>query len=58
MARSPGFESEQFRLPLVISTATYATAVATVIGAAVVSGWSAWKRLDRMDIVDVLKAYE
>jgi putative ABC transport system permease protein len=58
MARSPGFESEQFRLPLVISSVTYATAVATVVVAAAVSGWSAWKRLDRMDIVDVLKVYE
>ena len=36
LARSPGFDSEQFRLPLLISPGTYATAVLTVVAAAVV----------------------
>jgi putative ABC transport system permease protein len=58
LARSPGFDSEQFRLPLLISPGTYATAVLTVVAAAVVSGWNAWRRLDRIDIVDVLKAQD
>jgi hypothetical protein len=32
--------------------------VLTVVAAAVVSGWNAWRRLDRIDIVDVLKAQD
>jgi len=56
LVESPGYDNEQFRLPLVIVPATYATAVLTVLVATAVSGWSAWRMLDRMEIVDVLKA--
>ena len=56
MVRTSGFDTEQFRLPLVISSATYAGAVVTVLVAAAISSWSAWRKLDRMDIVEVLKA--
>jgi putative ABC transport system permease protein len=56
MVNSPGFDNDQFRLPLVISDATYALAVGTVLTAAAVSAWNAWRRLDRIDIIDVLKA--
>jgi putative ABC transport system permease protein len=56
LARSPGYNNEQFRLPLVIAPSTYATAALTVVAAAVVSGWSAWRKLDRIEIVEVLKA--
>ena len=55
LVRTPGFNTEQFRLPLVISSATYMTAVLTVLAAAGVSGWNAWRQLSRIDIVDVLK---
>ena len=55
LVQSPGFDSEQFRLPLVITSATYAGAVTTVLVAALASGWNAWRRLDRIDIVEVLK---
>ncbi|MHC4952851.1 MAG: ABC transporter permease [Planctomycetota bacterium] len=56
LVSSPGYDTEQFRLPLVISPATYATAALTVIVAAIISGWSAWRKLDRVDIVEVLKS--
>ena len=55
LVRSPGYDTEQFRLPLVISSSTYATAVLAVLAAGVVSAWSAWRRLDAFDIVEVLK---
>jgi putative ABC transport system permease protein len=55
LAQSPGFDSEQFRLPAVITSATYAGAAVTVLLAAVASGWNAWRRLDRIDIIEVLK---
>jgi putative ABC transport system permease protein len=55
LTQSPGFDSEQFRLPLVVTSATYAGAILTVGVAAVASSWNAWRRLDRMDIVEVLK---
>jgi putative ABC transport system permease protein len=56
IAATPGFDNEQFRLPLVVAPATYALAVAVVLGATAVSAWQAWRRLDRVDLVEVLKA--
>ncbi|MDF1839477.1 MAG: FtsX-like permease family protein, partial [Planctomycetota bacterium] len=55
LVRSPGYDTEQFRLPLVVTSATYALATGVVLTAATVSGWSAWRTLDRFDIVEVLK---
>jgi putative ABC transport system permease protein len=55
LTQSPGFDSEQFRLPMVVTSSTYAGAVLTVLVAAAASGWNAWRRLDRIDIVEVLK---
>lgn len=55
LVRTPGYDTEQFRLPLVVSSATYATAASAVLIAGAVSGWSAWRRLDAFDIVEVLK---
>jgi putative ABC transport system permease protein len=56
MTQSSGFNNEQFQLPLVVTSATFALAVLTVLVAGVVSGWSAWRRLDAIPIVQVLKA--
>lgn len=55
LVRSPGYDTEQFRLPLVITSATYATAISAVLGAGLISGWSAWRKLDQFQIVEVLK---
>jgi putative ABC transport system permease protein len=55
LVTSPGFDTEQFRLPLVITPMTYVSAVLTVLAAALVSSWTAWRRLDQIDLVEVLK---
>ena len=52
---SPGFNNEQFRLPLYIEPPTYGIAAVTVLVAAFVSGLAAWRKLDAIDIVEVLK---
>jgi putative ABC transport system permease protein len=52
------FESELFRIPLVVSGATVLFAVGTVTLAAVASGALVRRRLDRFDLVSVLKARE
>ncbi len=56
LVQTSGYDTEQFRLPLIIAPSTYAMATLTVVVAAVVSGWNAWRKLDRFDIVEVLKS--
>lgn len=58
LVESPGFSSEQFRLPLVIDPGTYAIAATTTILATIFACASAWRKLDRIDIIDVLKTRE
>ncbi len=52
------YQWELFRLPLVVSERTYAFAVLVIAGAGVFSGWIVRRRLDRMDLVAVLKTRE
>jgi putative ABC transport system permease protein len=52
------FDTELYRFPLVISPRTYAFAAATTIVAAIVSGLVVRRRLDRLDLVAVLKTRE
>jgi putative ABC transport system permease protein len=56
LVRSPGFDTEQFRLPYVIEPRTFALAALIVLLSAVACGWAARRRLDRFDLVSVLKA--
>jgi putative ABC transport system permease protein len=49
-----GTESQRF--PLIVSASTYAFAVTTVLGAAVLSSLVVWRQLDRLDLLAVLKA--
>jgi putative ABC transport system permease protein len=53
-----GFESELYRIPLVIREATYARAAIITGIAAAVSGWLVRGRLNQLDLVDVLKSRE
>lgn len=53
-----GFESDLFRLPLVIRPRTYAVAAATLIGSGVLAGMLVRRRLNRLDLVAVLKTRE
>lgn len=53
-----GFESEAFRIPLVIESSSYASAALVTIAAAMASGLAVRRRLDRLDLVEVLKTRE
>lgn len=55
LVQSPGYDTEQFRLPFVIQPRTYAMAALTILAAALASAWGAWRRLEQFDIVEVLK---
>ncbi len=52
------FNTELFRIPLVVSARTFGFAAATTIVAAVISGLVVRRRLDRLDLVAVLKTRE
>jgi len=53
-----GFESDLFRVPLVISSQTFAKSSLVVLGAALVSALVVRRRVDRFDLVQVLKTRE
>jgi putative ABC transport system permease protein len=50
--------SDIFRLPLVISHASYVFAVGVVLLAAIGSALVIWRRIGRLDLVAVLKTRE
>jgi putative ABC transport system permease protein len=52
------FSTEVYRLPLIILPRTYAWSIATVVIAAVVSGLAVRRRLNRLDLIAVLKTRE
>ena len=52
------FESDLFRIPLVIRPATIAYSLAVVIGAALLSALAVRRRIHRLDLVAVLKTRE
>jgi putative ABC transport system permease protein len=51
-------DTELYRIPLVVGDATFGTAAATVLAAALVSGLVVRRRLSRLDLVAVLKTRE
>ena len=52
------YDTDLIRLPLVVSAKTYAFAFLTIAAAAIVSGLVVRRRIDRMDLVSVLKTRE
>ncbi len=52
------YDTELLRLPLVVSPRTYAFALLTIVAAAALSGLVVRRRIDRMDLVGVLKTRE
>jgi putative ABC transport system permease protein len=54
----PLTESEMFRIPLVVSADTYALAAMTIVMATIMSAMVVRRRLDRLDLVEVLKTRE
>ena len=53
-----GFESELYRVPLVIERSTYALSALIVIGAVIVSALIVRRRVNRLDLIEVLKTRE
>ncbi len=53
-----GFENDIFRIPLIIKLATYAMASLIVTGAALFSALIVRRRVDRLDLIRVLKTRE
>jgi putative ABC transport system permease protein len=51
-------DPEQYRFPLVVSTATYAFSASVVVVAAVVSALIVRRRVDHLDLIGVLKTRE
>jgi len=54
----PLTDSEMFRIPLVVSSETYAMAAMTIVMATIISAMVVRRRLDRLDLVEVLKTRE
>jgi len=52
------FDTEEYRLPLIISGRTYGFAVLVIVGATVLSAAAVWRRISRLDLVEVLKTRE
>ncbi len=57
-AMAKGFESEMFRIPIVISSETLAFAAGVTIVASLISGLIVRRQIDHMDLVSVLKQKE
>lgn len=52
------FESELYRIPMIIEASTYGVAVTIAMLAAIVSGFIVRERLDKLDLISVLKTRE
>ncbi|MEL7500239.1 MAG: FtsX-like permease family protein [Planctomycetota bacterium] len=50
-----GLATENYRIPLIIDTSTYAFAVAVVMGATLASGFIVQRRISNLDLIGVLK---
>lgn len=53
-----GLQSELYRVPMIIHRQTYAISSLVVLGAAVVSALIVRRRIDRLDLIEVLKTRE
>ena len=53
-----GIDTEMYRFPVVISAQTYAYAAVVTLGAALVSALLVRRKLDRLDLIAVLKTRE
>ncbi len=51
-----GFASDQFRVPLIVDSATYATASLVVCAVALISAATVHQRVKRLDLIRVLKS--
>ncbi|OWW20671.1 ABC transporter permease [Noviherbaspirillum denitrificans] len=49
---------ELFRIPLVVSTRTFLLSIGVVLLAAAVSGYLVWRKVQKLDLIEVLKTRE
>jgi putative ABC transport system permease protein len=52
------FKTDLYRLPLILEPSNYALGASVVLASALVSGLIVWRRLGRLDLVEVLKTRE
>ncbi len=52
------YDTDTFRLPIILTRQTYLIAMAVVVGAALVTAFAVRRRLNRLDLVAVLKTRE
>lgn len=57
-AVAAGIASDTYRIPLIVSNQTYVIAAIITLAAALASGWIVRRRLDQMDLIEVLKTRE
>jgi len=55
---SQAFETELYRVPVVLNPATFAVAIAIILAASVLAAGLVRRRLDRLDLIAVLKTRE
>ena len=53
-----GFDSELYRVPLVVERSVYGWASLIVFVSALISGLVVRRRIDRLDLIEVLKTRE
>jgi putative ABC transport system permease protein len=53
-----GLRTETYRIPLVIGPTTYLLSAGVTIAAAIASGWIVRRRIDTLDLIEVLKTRE
>jgi putative ABC transport system permease protein len=58
LAVSTSMETESYRIPFVVSARTYGLAALITVAVAAASGWIVRRRIDRLDLVAVLKTRE
>jgi len=49
---------ELFRIPLVVSARTFLMSIAVVVLSAAASGYLVWRKVQRLDLIEVLKTRE
>ena len=57
-AMAASLQNETYRIPMMVSARTYALAAVITVAAATASGWIVRRRLNRMDLIAVLKTRE
>jgi putative ABC transport system permease protein len=57
-ALSLGLDTEFYRMPLVFTSSTFGLSLAVVVASAAVSGWLVARRVNRLDLIAVLKTRE